>query len=133
MSVTTKKQYVTVKALIEKDEKFLFLKDHKGVWELPGGRINFGESPEKALRRELCEELGYKQVQIGSIVDSWTFNVSKDGGDYQFIVLVFKCLVKDNEIKKSDEYVEYQWISGDQVADFEMKDGYRRLFANTKQ
>jgi len=129
MSLATKKQYVTVKALIEKDGKFLFLKDHKGVWELPGGRIDFSESPEEALKRELYEELGYEQVQIDKIVDAWTFCVSKDERDYQFIILVYRCSVKDTEIKQSDEHIEYQWVLRDSVADLKMKNGYRRLFA----
>ncbi|MDD5710902.1 MAG: NUDIX domain-containing protein [Candidatus Colwellbacteria bacterium] len=118
---------MTVKALIEKDDSFLFLKDHKGVWELPGGKIRFGESPKAALQRELREELGCEQAQIGSVVDVWTFDASEEGNDYQFIVLVFKCSIGGIEIKKSDEHVEYRWIPGNRVADFEMRDDYRRL------
>jgi 8-oxo-dGTP diphosphatase len=33
-----------------------------GKWELPGGKIEFGESPDKALVREIQEELGFKII-----------------------------------------------------------------------
>lgn len=56
-------QLVVAAALIDADGRVLVQqrppgKPMAGLWEFPGGKIDFGETPEAALRRELAEELG---------------------------------------------------------------------------
>lgn len=56
------KTHIGAYAYIEDDGKLLLTKKQKGPysgqWDFPGGRIEFGESPVEALRRECLEELG---------------------------------------------------------------------------
>jgi 8-oxo-dGTP diphosphatase len=42
-------------------------KDHGGTWEIPGGKIEAGESPEAALVREIQEELNVK-IKAGAFL-----------------------------------------------------------------
>jgi len=52
----------------------VLLMNERDEWELPGGRIEIGESPEECLRREIFEELGLR-VAVDRLLDTWLFEV----------------------------------------------------------
>lgn len=63
----------TATAVIIRDNKILVLERNeepfKGQWDLPGGYMQEGETPEETLRRELTEELGVKDMILTKIGD----------------------------------------------------------------
>lgn len=59
-------------------------------WELPGGRLELGETPEVCLVREFQEELGV-EVEVVKLLDSYLFEVI--AGKHVFIV-TYGCRLK---------------------------------------
>jgi 8-oxo-dGTP diphosphatase len=66
---------VGVGAVIVNDEGKLFLsqrgplsKNERGLWEFPGGSVEFGETLTDALKREMLEEYGI-QIEVGELLD----------------------------------------------------------------
>lgn len=47
--------------------------EFKGQWEFPGGKIEAGESPQDALKREIHEELE-ALIQVGDLIDTIEYN-----------------------------------------------------------
>ncbi len=59
--------------------------DYKGWWELPGGKLEAGETPRQCIEREICEELA-TQVCAGRILDVIEY-------DYPTFHLTMHCVV----------------------------------------
>lgn len=117
-------QKISVKGIVYRDGKIFMLKDEGGKWDLPGGRIDFGEHPDETLRREFMEELGVADVDINRLINVWDFTVEAEGDDYQFIIVVFECRADLQRVALSSEHSQYQWVVPEEISSYPIRDGY---------
>lgn len=98
-------------ALIHKDKVLLIQRNRKpylGMWSLPGGRLEPGETPEQAAQREVLEETGLTCFRLMPIRQMHL-------GDGHFLLQVFATEGFEGEIKTSDEISAYRWVRLDQL------------------
>ncbi len=115
-----KKQYIIVKLLVfSRDEKKIFmLKTENGYWDLPGGHLEFGETPEEGLLREVKEEIGV-ETQIKRLSSIFTIILDLSNGkslkQRHYVVLAFRGILKNKKrISLSDPKIiscKFQTIS----------------------
>jgi 8-oxo-dGTP diphosphatase len=111
-----------VKALIERKDKVLVLKtetENSVYWVLPGGKIEYGEEPQKTLKREINEELS-TEVEIGSPVGMYHFFAGENNDGDQVVLTVFEGEIEEQEINISDNpadenITEYKWLKPEEL------------------
>lgn len=85
--------------------RVVLLKNERGEWELPGGRIEPGETPRQCLAREVKEELGQVVTVATSPLDAYFFEVIP--GKHVFVTTYACVLQGDFRPVISDEHTEY--------------------------
>ena len=109
------KQRVAVKAFIVNDSNELLLvkrsndDDYKpGVWELPGGKVDIAEDPNKAIIRETKEETGLA-IKVVSPLNIQHFKIEKE--KFWITMIIYLCKSKGKKVKLSGEHSEYKWVN----------------------
>ncbi|WP_414837605.1 NUDIX domain-containing protein [Candidatus Nanosalina sp. VS9-1] len=126
-----------VKALIERDGKLLVLKTEASgetYYVLPGGKIEYGESSEEALQREIKEELSCS-IEIGDSVGNYHFFTGPEGDGRQVVLTVFRGSIGDQDIDISgnpaDEgIIEYLWMRPEELIEESSNDSLKELIRN---
>ena len=107
-----------IKAVNESGETIIFATQRgygelKGGWEFPGGKIEEGETPQGALKREIMEELD-TEISVGELIDTIEYDYPK----FHLSMDCFWC-----EIEKGDlvlkEHEASRWLTREELDDVE--------------
>ena len=124
---------LAVHAWFQKDNKFLVIRRSlqddfmPGVWDTPGGCLNFGEDPLKALARESQEEIG-QNIKI----DQLLYCHNQVYNPRHWFVLIYQCqIIGDEKITLDpNEHCEYRWVTLAELKNLPKIDFLNDLYIN---
>lgn len=108
----TTRKHVTVAAAIIVDDGKIFATQRgygkfKDGWEFPGGKIEQGETPQQAAKREVMEELD-TEIKVGELFDT----VEYDYPDFHLTMYCFFCTVISGDLVLK-EHQAARWLTGE--------------------
>jgi mutator protein MutT len=112
---------ISVKAALVDGDRVCLLLNERDQWELPGGRLEAGESPEACLAREVREETGL-EVAVDGLLDARFFQPVPDK---EIFIVVYRCSrLSAGDPVISSEHRDAGWFSLAELAGLVLPDGY---------
>ena len=98
-----------IKAVNENNKPIIFATqrgygEFKGGWEFPGGKIEAGETPKKALKREIMEELD-TEISVGELIDT----IEYDYPEFHLSMDCFWCEMVSGDLELK-EHEAAKWL-----------------------
>lgn len=114
---------ISVKGVVLHTERVVLLKNEREEWELPGGKLEPGESPEVCVIREIHEELGL-QVSTGPLLDSWVYHIAT-GVDV--LIITYGCYPAPfTGVTHSSEHKAVGLFTLQEIQALPMPEGYKK-------
>ena len=118
-----------VSVLVVRDGRVLVVRrgraPMKGLWALPGGRVEAGESLEDAATREVHEETG---LEVANLSPLETFSITADTGVH-YRLSVFRGDAAPGEAVAGDDAAELRWLSPEAAAALPLTEQTRLVIA----
>jgi len=120
---------MAVSGVIERDGEVLLVRDHHGFWAGVGGWIEAGEHPERALLREVREELGVEGEVTRAFRPHLVWDVERASEKSNFLLLIYGLrLLSDEFTLQAKEISDVMWVGPDEWDELEMLPYVREVF-----
>lgn len=89
-------------------------KNEQGLWEFPGGSVEFGETLAEALRREMYEEYGI-EVSVDELVDVVDHILQQEHQHWVSPTFICQIISGEPYIREPEKCMEIGWFGVDQI------------------
>ena len=106
---------VDVRAAVFHEDKVLLVQEAAdGLWSLPGGWADVGDSPAQATEREIREESGYtaKAIKLMALEDR---KLRHPASAFEVYIVFFLCQLTGGEARTSNESTAVEWFALDEL------------------
>lgn len=121
---------VSVKGVVAREGHILLLHNERAEWELPGGRLEIGETPQQCVVREIAEETGWA-VTAGPILDAWLYHITQVGK--HVLIVTYGCHLDPGQENLdpvlSGEHQRIGLFTPAQITGLVMPQGYKTSIA----
>lgn len=115
------KQRIRVIGVVKNGEEVLFLRKAQGraevatAYELPTGKINFGEQPEEAMTRLVYDYLGTRADSV-KLLDAVTFMELAGASELANLFIVYDIGLTPDSVKiTTEKFIEYRWVEDTEI------------------
>ncbi len=93
----------------------------QGIWSIPGGAVEVGESLQEALKRELMEETGVS-IEVGPLVEvvERTLRDAEGKVEYHYVILDYLCSAAPVDPRAGSDAAEARWVPFDELSQAEL-------------
>ncbi len=126
---------IVVGAIIENDNKILLLQRPEddfmgGIFELPSGNLEEGETIEEGLKREVYEETGLRIKSINSYLGHFDYLSGSGKKTRQFNFLIS---TEETEPIRLTEHDSFVWVEPEKASDYEITESVKTIINNYQE
>lgn len=129
------KQRIRVVGVVRRGDEILLVKRRRGrlvepvSWELPTGKIEFGEQPEEAMVRVMYDFLGVKVAEV-RLVDVVSFVALVGSSQLNNLYIVFEVKIAERErIDLREKYTVYKYVKNTETGVERLDEGSLAVLA----
>jgi ADP-ribose pyrophosphatase len=126
---------IAVGALVIKDNEVLLVKRKQppgeGLWAIPGGRVELGETLQEATEREVGEETGVT-VRAGNPIYTFDLIERDDAGRirYHYIIVDLMADYVSGKPNPSDDACEARWVTSEELDGLQASQATKEVLKN---
>ncbi len=125
-------QRIIVYGFVQNDENKVLLIQRAqhdslpGIWELPGGGLDFGEDPKVGTKREILEECGI-DVEVLHPFAIHSYFSKKENGEKHAIRIAFLCKMEHKQqITLSKDHTDFMWVDIHALPPISLSDFFKK-------